>query len=265
MTEETKETKKTKKTEKQKKEKMEKTKKKKSALRRFIGSIFTAFFLGILVLVIINAYQWHNKGYNTMMFNLNGQYQTEVTSLITQNSTVAAYTIAIFQLINSKFTNLVSSSKEKIASLKSLQHFRFLQNKTKKTKKTNRQRNFITGMLNSACGYLKQIGCMLWASFILLSFKFVSIFAAILIYLFASLLGALDGLVTRYIRTAEGGRESTFVFHKITGVIIQLPCWLIIIYLISPILINPTLVIVLLALSFFTAFNIATANLKKFL
>ena len=76
---------------------------------------------------------------------------------------------------------------------------------------------------------------------LVLLFKFINIVGAALIYLLAALFGACDGLVTRYVRTAEGGRESTFIFHQMTNMVIQIPVGLIMIYLISPVLINPTL------------------------
>jgi len=245
----------------------DKPKRRKSALHRFIGAIFTAFFLGMLVLVVVNIYQWNSSGYDAMMQNLNSHYQTEMSSLMVRNGAVAVYTIAMFQLINSKFTQWISNSKREIQSLEASKHISFLQSVRNKAQQFNQhtKSNFVDGMLSGAFGHIKQIGCMLWASFIVLLFKFISVFAAILIYIFAGLLGALDGLVVRYVRTAEGGRESTFIFHKMTNVIIQLPIWLIIIYLISPVLINPMIVIALLALSFFVVFNIATSNLKKFL
>jgi hypothetical protein len=229
-----------------------KPKTKKSILRSFIGAVFTAFWLGLLVLISLNAYHWSRKGYNTMMLNLNNDYQTEVSSLMIRNNAFATYIVSVFKFINSKF--------KKIQPL--LQHTK---DKTKEITQTKNKNNFISGLLTGTSGYLQKIGCMLWACFKILLFKCISIFGAALIYLFASLLGALDGLVSRYIRTAEGGRESTFIFHKMTNAVIQFPIWLVVIYLISPALINPMLIIALLALSFFVVFNIATSNLKKFL
>lgn len=238
------------------------SKKQKSMLQRFISTSVTAFFLGFLVLVIFNAYEWKTTDYKNMMQNLNNNQEKIISSLSMQNMDFAAYSVAVFQVINDEFKQwFLGSAKDFQAWQKNNRFGFFLHSENKEPKNSN----FIGDMVSGSFGFLQKVCCMLWMSLGVLIFKFISIFGAFLIYLFASLLGALDGLVKRYIRTAEGGRESTFVFHKMTSVIIQFPLWLIIIYLISPMLINPMLVISLLALAFFVVFNIATSNLKKFL
>lgn len=245
--------------------KSQKPKKSKTMLQRFISAAATAFFLGFLVLVIFNAYMWITKGYNKMIENLDNNYQEKIISSLTiQNSSISAYSVAAFELINDKFKKWILNSEKQFQLWQKNNQFGILQNlPTEKT--LVKKANCIEGILESAFSSLQKIGFMLWVCFTVLVFKFISIFGALLIYIFASLLGALDGLVTRYIRTAEGGRESTFIFHKLTDVIIQFPIWLIAIYLISPALINPMLIISLLALAFFVVFNIAASNLKKFL
>ena len=95
--------------------------------------------------------------------------------------------------------------------------------------------------------------------------KCISLFASVWVFIFAALIGALDGLVARYIRTSEGGRESTFIFHKVADGLLKIPVILLFLYLTSPFFINPEWVVVLMGVLFFAFFYTATANLKKFL
>lgn len=255
---------------------------KKSASWRFISAVSWAFFLGFLCLLILNIYEWHQQGFDPMMQGLSAHYASEVDILMQKNMVVGTYSVAALQLLSDKVTMLFGKSDTANTSDTSNQS---LGNRVGQTIKgrlgfipfisaNHEQQNnqhdlksssLFSGVFVDGLSKLAQIGAMLWASFLVLLFKFINIFGAALIYLLAALFGACDGLVTRYVRTAEGGRESTFIFHKMTDTIIQIPVWLIMIYLISPVLISPTLIIGLLALSFFMVFNIATANLKKFL
>lgn len=106
---------------------------------------------------------------------------------------------------------------------------------------------------------------ILGMTFKLLIAKFASIFVSIWVFVFASILGAMDGLLSRYIRTVEGGRESTFIFHRVSGVVIKIPVAIVFLYLSTPFFLNPKWVVMVMSLLFFGFFYIATANLKKFL
>lgn len=240
----------------------EKPKRKKSIFRRFMGTILWAFILGFLLLLTMNAFEWYSKGYDTMMNDLQQHYQTELNSLMIRNAFIGSYSMAALQFLDNKISSWIMGSEEAAEEIHLPHQFLFVFVKEKSVEKSD---VLFSGALTNSLKGAQKIGGMLWASFLVLSLKFISVLAAFLIYLFAALFGALDGLVVRYIRTAEGGRESTFIFHKMTETIVKIPALLIMLYLISPILINPTLVIILLASSFFLVFNIATANLKKFL
>ena len=252
---------------------------KKSASWRFIGAVLWAFFLGFLFLLMLNLYEWHREGFNPMMQNLSVHYASEVDILMQKNVVIGAYSVAALQLLNAKVIGSKPASEDTAQgdessvgntvgqAVKEKHGFiPFVSNHVQQNNQQNsRSASLFSGIFVDGLSTLAQIGAMLWASFLVLLFKFINIMGATLIYVLAALLGACDGLVTRYVRTAEGGRESTFIFHKMTDTILQIPAWLIMIYLVSPVLINPTFMIGLLALSFFMVFNIATANLKKFL
>ena len=52
-----------------KREAENKPKRKKSALRRFVSAVITSFFLGMLMMIVVNIFQWNNKGYEISVCN----------------------------------------------------------------------------------------------------------------------------------------------------------------------------------------------------
>ncbi len=53
--------------------------------------------------------------------------------------------------------------------------------------------------------------------------------------------GVVDGFALREIRTAEFGRESSFIFHRFLGVVPTVLWWLLAFYLVSPWWLNPVM------------------------
>ena len=100
---------------------------------------------------------------------------------------------------------------------------------------------------------------------VILFAKFFSVFVSFWVFLFAAILGATDGLLERYIRTNEGGRESTFIFHRVSDTVIKIPVAILFFYLTIPLFFNPEMIVMVMSVLFFLFFYIATANLKKFL
>ena len=102
-------------------------------------------------------------------------------------------------------------------------------------------------------------------SFLLVCIKFISIFSSILLFVFSGLLGALDGLRKRYIRTMEAGRESTYMYHNISLIFRQLPLLLLLAYLLLPVMIPATAVVVAISSGLFIYCHLLCSTLKKFL
>lgn len=61
--------------------------------------------------------------------------------------------------------------------------------------------------------------------------------------LFIYIVGAIDGLVARYVRTQGGGRESAFIYHRSKFVAITLLGTLLMAVLLSPVVVDPQLVL----------------------
>jgi hypothetical protein len=95
--------------------------------------------------------------------------------------------------------------------------------------------------------------------------KTVSVLVSLWVFVFSSLLGAMDGLLNRYKRTCEGGRESTYIYHKVSSSMYKIPLAILVVFLSLPLDINPEIVVILLSITFFMYFYITTSSLKKYL
>ena len=95
--------------------------------------------------------------------------------------------------------------------------------------------------------------------------KFASVLCSALIFVLAGILGIMDGLYGRYIRTAEGGRESTYVYHHLSDWFFRVPFCLGLAYMAFPFPINPLIVVIFLALLIFVFCRVSASTLKKFI
>ena len=102
-------------------------------------------------------------------------------------------------------------------------------------------------------------------SFLLVCIKFISFFSSTLLFVFSGLLGALDGLRKRYIRTMEAGRESTYMYHNISLIFRQLSLLLLLAYLLLPVMIPATAVVIAISSGLFVYCHLLCSTLKKFL
>ena len=230
-------------------------KERRSALGNFIAAVKFALIFGFAANLLINFYYWYEKGYNYTISQKISQNASRETSAIAQRSiTLAGYCIAILQLIDTWGSELSSYTQKQI------------QQKTPRSKiltafKLNHNEQKIWFFKIKI--FWKHFWGIVLGTAMEVFIKFASIFLCFFIYLFALLLGAVDGFVEREIRRAEGGRESTFLFHKIADSILKIPGVILIIFLVCPIAINPLIAIYTMAFLFFCFSNILCANWKK--
>lgn len=85
------------------------------------------------------------------------------------------------------------------------------------------------------------------------------------VFLLTGVVGLADGLVERDIRRWGGGRESGYVFHIAARFIKPAIIWTWVLYLSSPVRINPALVILPFAVLFGFALRVSSASFKKYL
>lgn len=95
--------------------------------------------------------------------------------------------------------------------------------------------------------------------------KILEVFSSWFLFILSYLLGTMDGLVNRYVRTVEGGRDSTFVFHKVSQRIMSVPILLLSFYLIVPLSLSPVFVIAGIAILIYVFSKVTASNLKKFI
>lgn len=85
------------------------------------------------------------------------------------------------------------------------------------------------------------------------------------LFLMAAFTGFVDGLVRRDLRRFGAGRESGFIYHRAKMLILPLLALPWIIYPALPTTVNPTLVLLLSAITLAIAISISAASFKKYL
>lgn len=221
-------------------------KKKSTAFGKFVGKVIFALILGFLIGFGINSYCWHKEGFNKTMQRINAVYQQEIDGLSLRNERFAAYFAASINLSGNWLIHFKTSVQ---AGINKIELFRRWKLATAFSKAMNGLSKFMRvclGTIKIVLGKLAGIVVSIW------------------IYIFASLLGMLDGLLKRYVRTQEGGRESTFVFHKVSNTVLAIPAYILAVYLVVPLFINPAVVACVMAVLFYWFFSLVTSNLKKF-
>lgn len=113
--------------------------------------------------------------------------------------------------------------------------------------------------------YVNSFLLFIQATFLSIVFKFYGVLRMWFLLLSSSIMGTLDGLRDRYIRMAESGRESSFAYHRLSNLALNVPFAFIFFYLSLPIDIAPDLVVFLSSLMFYVFFKLMFGNLKKFL
>ena len=217
----------------------------------FAFMIARAMLWGFFIGVLINSYLWIKDGYAQFTQNAQATYQQQMDNIALRNQQVAK-----------------ASARGDV----------WLQNQWQHSLHTTRQLSWqvpwlskldqyfdVSYYLDNSQVFWHRLVSMLVLTAKVVIAKCISLFASVWVFVFAALIGALDGLVARYIRTSEGGRESTFIFHKVADGLLKIPVILLFLYLTSPFFINPEWVVVLMGVLFFAFFYTATANLKKFL
>ena len=231
-------------------------KQRRGALGNFIAAVKFALILGFVASLLINFYSWYKEGYSYTISQKISPSASRGTSAIAQrNATLAAYCIAVLQLIDSWGNELSSYTQAQI------QHSTLI-DKSKNFNSNPSNQNIWAQIKKIETGWKHFWGIFLGTT-IEVFIKFASVFLSFFIYLFALLLGAVDGLVEREIRRAEGGRESTFLFHRVADTVLKIPGLILIVFLACPIAINPLIAVYTMALLFFCFANILCANWKK--
>lgn len=225
--------------------------KKKRGLTSFIWAVLRAVFWGLLIGLIINCFMWHEEGYKKLMLDMNNTYKQQINGIAVRNIDAASEYAAGIGVVG----DTVSFGEKRTENL--LDKVPYIH-----SVKTSDSFNKSASSIGNAINHFFEV---LVNTFKVLAAKFLSVFASFWVFIFAAILGATDGLLARYVRTNEGGRESTFIFHRVSDTVIKIPVAIVFLYLTIPLFLNPELVVLVMSILFFMFFYIATANLKKFL
>lgn len=205
----------------------------------------------LLIVLIVNCVMWHIQGYKKLINNLDHTYQTQITAVAYRNPWMSS----VYKKVIRKTALVMTWSMTKTTSLLDDVPYIHAVNKGKTVQKNvNTDHQALFKFIN-----------VIAATFKIVTVKLLSVFISLWVLVFACLLGAMDGLLSRYIRTCEGGRESTFIFHHIKDVVIKIPVLIMLLYLTFPVCINPEIIVLAISALLFIGFYISTANLKKYL
>ena len=215
-----------------------------------LGTTLNAVFWGWLIGFGINCFFWETEGYRQLLQELDREYQQQMANIALRNTSFLQHYSMLTTWIEQGshwLSQQLMQLKPYVSSI--TPYINYLMQMSL----TQHVIAFVTHLSEVAWGTLT----VTWA-------KLAGILSVIWVLVFAVIVGAMDGLLERYIRTMEGGRESAFIFHQLTNGM-RYPFLLLFVYLAVPILINPEIFMVLMSVLFFVLIRGATANLKKFL
>lgn len=95
--------------------------------------------------------------------------------------------------------------------------------------------------------------------------KLMILFAAIPLFVLLGAVGLVDGLSLREIRTAELGRESSYIFHQLNKWVFHLVFLMLFIWLAMPVSVEPHWVLMPLSLLFAFMLSLTASRFKKHL
>lgn len=224
--------------------------------RGISGASFTvlmAFFWALLVGLMIHGFLWYYEGYAVLMKQLSNSYAQQ-TAMMQQRANLPEKKNHLIQMMAAYFT------QERVVVMN---HTRRWLARAPLVSDAAMSAGVKQALLKP-WHFIEDVAALIFLTSKLIVAKLASLLLSIGVFVFAILLGACDGLVARYIRTQEGGRESAFLFHRITEKAVRLPMLCVFLYLASPFFIPPTWVVMFISVLLFSLCRLTTANLKKF-
>lgn len=228
-------------------------KKKKNMLVKSIRWTLGGMIVGFLLTLTVSGIEAYKTGLLNALTNLVTDYFNLILNIADRNPGFADFILRSQALAEGQVYQSLSDTNSFIQT-----HFTGLANHPI----TDRS---LSAALANVKYHAYGIAYLIEWSFKLDVVKFISVFCSVFVFIFAGFLGLIDGLLNRYIRTAEGGRESTYVYHHLAEALFKIPFCLVVAYLALPFPLNPMIVVVILTLTTFLFCRISAANLKKFI
>lgn len=234
-----------------------------------VAKLLAAITLGYLLTLLGHLIMWQLTSYKNVRAKLEHEYNQylmhrekyEARLLSKIGFDKKSYQGAVNDL-QSTVSCKIQGMRAKLNYLLSEQNTQSIKN-TKSTKSTNNTKN--TKIIDDSVNTIYSFLTIVYLTMKVILVKLLAVLGAIILYIFTSMLGLLDGLVARYKRTMQAGRESTFVFHRVAKLLLSLPVLLLFIYIISPMYINPLIINFAIAGLLFSGFRVYGSNLKKYM
>jgi len=236
-----------------------------------VAKLLAALMLGYLLTLLGNLIMWQLTSYKNVRAKLDHEYnqylihrekyEASLLSRIGFDSQRYQATVSYkIQGMKARLNYLLS--EQNTQSIKDTKNTKNTKS-TKSTKDTDSTKN--TKIIDDSVNAIYSFLTIVYLTMKVILAKLLAVLGAIGLYIFTSMLGLLDGLVARYKRTMQAGRESTFVFHRVAKLLLSSPVLLMFIYIISPFYINPLIINFAIAGFLFSGFRVYGSNLKKYM
>ena len=226
----------------------------KSGVTRFVFGIVSALFFATLLLICFNAYLCEKIGYHKVILNQINAIDSQLGSLKKRNHLIDYDYQHDLKFLLSQLDHYDKQAAKSLDA-KKLSLYQL---------NSNSDSTIFKKLLPVKNMLIKTIVLSLYTAKVVLT-KFVSIFSSTMVFILCGALGVFDGLLSRYIRKKEGGRESAFLFHRASRFLIKASVFIVFLYLLIPVCMNPQWIVALLSIIFFSYFYIYASCLKKYL
>ena len=202
-------------------------------------TLVQAIMVGTVIALLINTVMVVKNGYAQTAQALQHHNERALITLAKRNLTLASWVVGTGIAATLLPHEVIGLAHDALSQIKADSTVQALGN-------TSYAKGF--GRIIHTC---KQGWHLLTLTFEGVVIKAVSLLASLLLLAVAVLLGLLDGFSKRYVRTCEGGRESTYVYHKAVSSSVSLPGFCMVLYVLLPNPLSPEIAVLLLAVVLF--------------
>ena len=229
---------------------------KKLSLAMAIFSLISMFIGAVFVGLIINCGLWAYQGYDKTMASLNEVYLTQVKSMLVSNDHVSDWYLhflsRLYAWTNQGQTTAMHYVEHSLATLTTNRGIDIDQTK-------------LHDNIQAVGGFLQKLKNIVIMTVNVIAAKFLGVLGSSLFVFLALMLGVVDGLLRRYIRTSEGGRESSYLYQTYQMWFIPIPIFLVTLYLSIPLELDTEMIMMGVALTTFFLSYTYCKSIKKFL
>jgi len=224
--------------------------------RNWITTLIQSLFLATSLHLMMSSYQWTQVGFDEAYTHVLFQAQTERQIVFGLHPEVTLNLMGTMELWRTWFASTVENFFHR--------HFTDT-NGLDMSVKQNHWVSKATPWWSAAYSFAKNLILLTWQNTIVVLYKGIVFVYALPLFCLSSVIGAIDGLIHRDIRTQEMGRESSFLFHKFSTLSSKCLSSVLMLYFLLPLTLSVTFF--LLPMAGLTCFLSAQTcrHLKKYL